>query len=154
MELSPSAVTTGFAAVDVWQGEGAAEKTSLVNDLRQAGAATPFTIGELRALHGASHFLYTIVYKKRSLSRAKTTMRICHGESKKGNSKRKRNLPYIKITDAESLFASFASRMTLRDAPFLPFRSGRFCRCFPAAARPSRATPVPSYGLTPRGAYQ
>src|SRR5258708_30268705 len=103
MELSPSAVTTGFAAVDVWQGEGAAEKTSLVNDLRQAGAATPFTIGELRALHGASHFLYTIVYKKRSLSRAKTTMRICHGESKKGNSKRKRNLPYIKITDAESL---------------------------------------------------
>jgi hypothetical protein len=52
MELPPSAVTTGFAAVNVSQGEGAAEKTSLVNDLRQAGAASPFTIGELRALHG------------------------------------------------------------------------------------------------------
>jgi len=102
MELSPSAVTTGFATVDVSQGEGAAEKTSLVNDLRQAGAAAAFAIGELRALHGASHFLYTIVYKKRSLSRAKTRMRICHRESKKRNSKRKRNLPYRKITDAES----------------------------------------------------
>ena len=30
-------------------------------------------------------------------------MRICHRESKKGNSKRKRNLSYSKITDAESL---------------------------------------------------
>jgi hypothetical protein len=57
MELSPGAVTTGFAAVDVSQGEGAAEKTSFVNDLRQAGAASPFTIGELRALHGASYIL-------------------------------------------------------------------------------------------------
>jgi hypothetical protein len=82
MELPPSAVTTGFAAVNVSQGEGAAEKMSLVNDLRQAGAASPFTIGELRALHGASHLLYTIVYKKKSLSRAKTRMRICHQESK------------------------------------------------------------------------
>jgi len=54
MGLSPSAVTTGFAALDVSQREGAAEKTSLVNDLRQAGAASPFAIGELRALHGAS----------------------------------------------------------------------------------------------------
>jgi hypothetical protein len=54
MELSPSAVTTGFAAVHVSQGEGAAEKTSLVNDLRQAGAASPFTIGELCAPHRAS----------------------------------------------------------------------------------------------------
>jgi hypothetical protein len=54
MGLSPSAVTTGFAALDVSEGEGAAEKTSLVNDLRQAGAAAAFAIGELRALHGAS----------------------------------------------------------------------------------------------------
>jgi len=54
MGLSPSAVTTGFAALDVSQGEGAAEKMSLVNDLRQAGAASPFAIGKLRALHGAS----------------------------------------------------------------------------------------------------
>jgi hypothetical protein len=54
MGLSPSAVTTGFAALDVSQGEGAAEKTSLVNDLRQAGATSPLAIGELRALHGAS----------------------------------------------------------------------------------------------------
>jgi hypothetical protein len=103
MELSPSAVTTGFAAVDVSQGEGAAEKTSFVNDLRQAGAPSPFTIGELCALHGASHILYTIVYKNSLLSRAKTRMRICDRESKKGNSKRIRNLPYRKITDAESL---------------------------------------------------
>ncbi len=57
MELSPSAVTTGFAALDVSQGEGAAEKTSLVNDLRQARATSPLAIGELRALHGASSFL-------------------------------------------------------------------------------------------------
>src|ERR1700746_1220558 len=48
-------------------------------------------------------FLYTIVYKKNSVSRAKTRMRICHRDSKKRNSKRKRNLPYRKITDAESL---------------------------------------------------
>jgi hypothetical protein len=54
MELSPSTVTTRFAALDVSQGEGAAEKTSLVNDLRQAGAASRFAIGELRALHEAS----------------------------------------------------------------------------------------------------
>jgi hypothetical protein len=30
-------------------------------------------------------------------------MRICYRKSKKGNSKRKRNLPYRKITDAEPL---------------------------------------------------
>ncbi|MGB7844849.1 MAG: hypothetical protein WBL63_04480 [Candidatus Acidiferrum sp.] len=54
MRLSASAVATGFAAVDVSQGEGATEKTSFVNDLRQAGAASPLAIGELRALHGAS----------------------------------------------------------------------------------------------------
>jgi hypothetical protein len=54
MELSPSTVTTRFATLDVSQGEGAAEKTSLVNDLRQAGAASRFAIGELRALHEAS----------------------------------------------------------------------------------------------------
>jgi hypothetical protein len=36
MELSASAVTTGFAALDVSQGEGATEKTSFVNDLSQA----------------------------------------------------------------------------------------------------------------------
>ena len=103
MGLSPSAVTTGFAAVDVSQGEGAAEKTSLVNELRQAGATSPLAIGELRALHGASHLLYTIVYKKKWLSIAKTRMRICYRKSKKGNSKRKRNLPHRKITDAEPL---------------------------------------------------
>src|SRR6267143_1177452 len=34
MQFSPSAATTGLAAVDVSQGEGTAEKTSLVNDLR------------------------------------------------------------------------------------------------------------------------
>jgi hypothetical protein len=34
MGLSLSAVTTRFAAPDVSQGEGAAEKASLVNDLR------------------------------------------------------------------------------------------------------------------------
>jgi hypothetical protein len=83
---------------------------SLVNDLRQAGAATPFTIGELRALHRASHLLYTIVYKNRSLPRAKTRMRICYRESKKGSSKRKRNLPYRKITDAESLVVRYSLR--------------------------------------------
>src|SRR5258708_22745558 len=103
VELSPSAVTTGFAAPDVSQGEGAAEKTSLVNDLCQTGATSPLAIGELRALHGASHLLYTIVYKNNSLSRAKTRMRICHWDSRKGNSMRKRNLPYRKIADAESL---------------------------------------------------
>src|SRR5258708_39501789 len=44
MELSPSAVTTGVAAVDVSQGEGAAEETRLVNELRPGGAEAPVTI--------------------------------------------------------------------------------------------------------------
>jgi hypothetical protein len=65
MEFSPGAVTIGFTTTDVPQGKGAAEKTSLVNELRQAGAPSPFTIGELRALHEASYLLYTIVYKNK-----------------------------------------------------------------------------------------
>ena len=65
MELSPGAVATGFAAADIPQMEGAAQKASVVNDLRQAGAVSAFPIGELRALHGVSQHLYTIVYKNK-----------------------------------------------------------------------------------------
>jgi hypothetical protein len=57
MELSPGTPTTWFAAANVSQGEGAAEKTDGVDDLRQAGAAPTFAIRELRALHGASNLL-------------------------------------------------------------------------------------------------
>jgi len=57
MEFPLRAATTGFATADISQGEGATEKTRLVNDLRQARAAVPFAIGELRAVHGGLPFL-------------------------------------------------------------------------------------------------
>jgi hypothetical protein len=54
MELSMGAATTRFATADVSDGEGAAKKAGLVDDLRQARATSSLAIGELRARHGAS----------------------------------------------------------------------------------------------------
>jgi len=44
MELSPGTTTTWFAAANVPEREGAAEKTGGMDDLRQTGAAQTFAI--------------------------------------------------------------------------------------------------------------
>lgn len=54
MELSLGAATTRFATADVSDGEGAAQKTGLVDDLGQARATSSLAIGDLRAGHRAS----------------------------------------------------------------------------------------------------
>lgn len=51
MEFPLRAATAGFATANVSQREGTAQQTSLVNDLRQAGAASPFVSGELCTGH-------------------------------------------------------------------------------------------------------
>src|SRR6201998_2304924 len=110
VQLAAGTTTTRFATTHVAEREAAAEEAGGVDDLRQAGAASTVPIRELRAGHRASNLLYTIVYKKQLSSRAKTGMRICYPGSEMGNSKGKRNLPYTKISDAESLGQIWAGR--------------------------------------------
>jgi len=57
MELSPGATTTGFAAANVPQREGATEKAGSVHDLRQAGPAPTFPIREVRPVQGTLPYI-------------------------------------------------------------------------------------------------
>ena len=77
MGRAVGAVTVGFAALAGAIGQRTAKKPLAGGELGDAGAETTLDSGEFGAVEGLSHVLYHILYKIRSESKGKSTIRIC-----------------------------------------------------------------------------